>query len=338
MVTIKQIAELAGVSTATVSNVLHGKTKRVSPANVEKIQRLIDEMGYVQPSNRRVLRGAGARLIAVVINYHQQYVDAILCDPFYGKATGFIEQRLGASGCYIMFYSAMDVDDIFRMVMTWDVDGVIALSFSSTDCEKLHNMIHKPVVAIDAYGALPERPQITNVGLDDRMGGQLMVKHLLQKGYQDIYVCAARDIGIDHIRWLGAKQAWDTSPLHSSRSRIQLIVVGITQEEREKFYETLAVRLRRKTAVFFLSDYMAIEAIGYLAAQGIRIPEQIGIAGYDDILYARKFIIPRLTTIHQDIRAKAERAADEIISMLDDPDYTAKNVVLPVALIERQST
>lgn len=338
MVTIKQIAEMAGVSTATVSNVLHGKTKRVSSANVEKIQRLIDELGYVQPSNRRVLSRSSARLIAVVINYHKKYEEAILSDPFYGKAIGFIEQHLRAHGYYMMFYSAADMDDIFRMVMTWDVDGVITLTFPRSDCEKLFNMIHKPVVSIDAHGELPVQQHVTNVGLDDRMGGRLMAQHLLRRGYEDIYVCTTRDYGNDHSRWLGAKQAWDAGLY--PHSRLQLIEAGISQQEREDFYYALTERLhqRRRTAVFFVSDYMAIEAISYLTARGVRIPEQIGIAGYDDILYASRFIIPRLTTIHQDIQRKAERAVDEMISVLNDPAYTVKNVVLPVELVERKST
>ena len=71
MVTIKDIAEKAGVSTTTVSNVIHGKTKKVSPANIEKIQNLIKEMGYVQKMGLRVLRHGNSRLIAVVRRFWQ---------------------------------------------------------------------------------------------------------------------------------------------------------------------------------------------------------------------------------------------------------------------------
>ena len=57
-------------------------------------------------------------------------------DPFYGKLIGFIEEYVRKMGYYLIFYSAKDVEDIFRMVMGWDVDGVIALSFSRRNCEK----------------------------------------------------------------------------------------------------------------------------------------------------------------------------------------------------------
>lgn len=335
LVTIKQIAERAGVSTATVSNVIHGKTKRVSPANVERIQKLIEEMGYAQNDSGRKRCGEANNLIAVVINSHKEYEEAILSDPFYGKTIGCIEQRLREMGYYMLLYSAEDVDDIFQMAMTWDVTGVITITLSWPYCDKLRNMIRKPVVSIDAHGIVPGPAQVTNVGLNEQMGGRLMVEHLLRQGYEDIYVCATRDFGNDHLRWVGARQAWEQ--YHPANRRLQLLIAGVSQKEREAFYQSIVdwKASQRRIAIFFLSDYMAIEALSYLTSRGLRVPEQIGIAGYDDIIYAGKL---RLTTIHQDIRQKAERAVDELCAMMNNPDYTPQNVVLPVSLVQRRTT
>lgn len=71
MATIKEIAERAGVSTTTVSNVIHGKMKKVSPANVKKIQNIIEEMGYVQKMGLRVLNNESSQLIAVIVSSRQ---------------------------------------------------------------------------------------------------------------------------------------------------------------------------------------------------------------------------------------------------------------------------
>lgn len=104
MATIKEIAQRAGVSTTTVSNVIHGKTKKVSPVNIQKIENLIREMGYVQKMGLRVLNKEKSQLIAVVINYHKDFRDSIIGDPFYGKIIGFIEkyvQELGLSLIHI---------------------------------------------------------------------------------------------------------------------------------------------------------------------------------------------------------------------------------------------
>ncbi len=339
MVTIKQIAQRAGVSTATVSNVIHGKTKRVSPANVEKIQRLIDEMGYVQRMGFRVIQNGRSRLVAVIINYHKEFEETVLSDPFYGRAVGCIEHRLRELGYYMMFYSAEDMDDIFKVAMTWDVDGIIALTFSRADGEKLRSRIQRPVVSIDAHGERPEHSRVTNIGLDDAQGGRLMVEHLLKKGYDQIFVCAPMDYGNDRVRWLGANEAWMQHPELTEGKKLRQVIMGVSQEEREACYRGIARQLRpgRKTALFFVSDYLAIEASSYLAGIGIRAPDDIGIAGYDDISFAGKFAVPRLTTIRQDIRGKAERAVDEIVAMIDDPEYPAREVTLPVSLVSRQS-
>ena len=79
-------------------------------------------------------------------------------------------------GYYLMLYSAKDTDKIFQMVMGWDVDGVIAISFSKSNCEKIYQLINKPIVSIDAYGELDagQENHVLNIGLDDESGGYLM--------------------------------------------------------------------------------------------------------------------------------------------------------------------
>ena len=168
MATIKEIAQRAGVSTTTVSNVIHGKTKKVSPANIQKIENLIREMGYVQKMGLRVLNKEKSQLIAVVINHHKDFKDSVIGDPFYGKIIGFIEKYVQELGYYLMLYSAKDTDKIFQMVMGWDVDGVIAISFSKSNCEKIYQLINKPIVSIDAYGELDagQENHVLNIGLD----------------------------------------------------------------------------------------------------------------------------------------------------------------------------
>lgn len=339
MVTIKEIAERAGVSTTTVSNVIHGKTKKVSPANIEKIQRLIAEMGYVQKMGLRVLNNESSQLIAVVINSHKEYDEAILADPFYGKILGVMEQRIRKKGYYMMFYSASDMDEIFKMVMAWDVDGVIALTFTKKDCVKIRNMIQKPVISIDAYGETEQEISVPNIGLNDMEGGYLMTQYLMCCGYENIYVCATRDHGVDHLRWQGAQKALEDIENQDGKKKLQFVALGRSRYSRENQYQQMArqIPFKKKTAVFFLSDLFALEAISFFADQGIDIPGQIGVAGYDDIMYSR-LAVPRLTTIHQDIQGKAEMAVDELVKSIEDTSYYPEaDYRLPVSLVARQS-
>ena len=338
MTTIKDIAERAGVSTATVSNVIHGNTKKVSPATIELIEKLIKEMGYVQKMGLSVLNNGSSKLVAVVIRTHKKYEDAVISDPFYGKILGFIEEKLRGQGYYMMLYSTDDVNEVFRTVMAWNIDGVIALSFSRNDCNKIWHLIHKPVISIDAYGISHDDTPVTNIGLDDSTGGALMTEYLLQCGYDNILVGATNDYGVDYSRWTGAKEMFDEIMEGDREKKIRLVNIGETVISRESFYQQILrqVPFPKRTAVFFLSDFFAIEAISYLASRGLRVPEDLGIAGFDDITYAH-LTVPKLTTIHQNMERKAELAVTELLNAIKDPVYMGKEVLLDVMLIARDS-
>lgn len=339
MVTIKQIAERAGVSTATVSNVIHGKSKKVSAETVERVRKLIDEMGYVQeqavlPAPRR-----DAKLVAVIIHYHRGFEDSVLADPFYGVVTGSIEEELRRQGYYMMLYASQDMEDIFQMLMTWDVDGVIAVSFSMADCGKLYNLIRKPMISIDAHGGPGEVPTVPDVGLDDEEGGFLMGRHLLELGYKTIFMGGAANFGIDRRRWLGLQRVRELPIFREGRRKVEFIPLGASLQEREERYRDLARQtpFREKTAFFLTSDSLAMEAMSCLAEWGVRIPLDIGVAGFDNSVNAVRFSIPRLTTIRQDFQMKGRIAVQELVAALRDPGYVPRSHRLPVSLVSRHS-
>lgn len=339
MVTIKQIAERAGVSTATVSNVIHGKSKKVSAETVQRIRELIDEMGYVQEKGQQISRGHESKLVAVIIHYHHGFENSVLADPFYGIITGSIEEELRKRGYYMMLYAAPEVDDIFKMLMTWDVDGIVAVSFSMEDCKKIYNMIRKPMISIDAYGDNNEPSPVPDVGLDDEGGGYLMVRHLLELGYENIFMAGVNSYGIDRRRWLGAQRVCDTPLFQGGKKRLEYIELGSTQQDRESRYRDIAKQIpfKKKTAVFFTSDSLAMEAVSYWAEWGVRVPRDIGVAGFDNSINAVSYSIPRLTTISQNMQLKAQVAVKELAASLQDPSYRARSHTLPVSLVSRQS-
>lgn len=342
MTTIKEIAERAGVSTTTVSNVIHGKTKKVSPSTIHKIESMIKEMGYVQKMGLRVLNRESSQLIAVVINYHKDFRDSVLGDPFYGKIIGFIEEYIQKLGYYLMVYTTKDIEKIFQMVMGWDVDGVIAISFSRRNCEKIYHLIKKPIVSVDASGELEkgEESHVINIGLDDESGGYMMTKYLLECGYEHIKICAGRDSGVDHLRYIGARQA--ANEYACANQKIQFTALGMNYIKRHESYDWLMQRRKPNTALFFLSDLYALEAISFYTDKGLRIPEDIGIAGYDNIHFA-EFSTPRLTTVKQDIEQRAALAAEILMDCIQNKPEEKKQditqeIKLPVSLIIRKST
>lgn len=338
MATIKEIAELAGVSTTTVSNVIHGKTKKVSPATIQKIDKLIKDMGYVQKMGLRVLNKENSQLIAVIINSHREFKDSILGDPFYGQILGYIEAYAQKLGYYVMFYSAKDMDKIFQMVMGWDVDGVIAVSFSKRNCEKMYQLIKKPIVSIDSYGDIEEglEKQVLNIGLDDVSGGYMMTRYLIECGYKHIKVCAGRDSGVDHLRFIGAQKAVNEAA--GTKAKLQFVPLGMDWIKRKENYTWLMQRRLPETVLFFLSDLYALEAISYFSSYGLRIPDDIGIAGYDDISFAQ-IAAPRLTTVHQNVEEKARLSVEILMEKIRKEEVEReKDIKLPVRLVVRKST
>lgn len=353
MATIKEIANLAGVSTTTVSNVIHGKTRKVSPATIEKINALIKETGYVQKLGLRVLNNQNSQMLAVVINYHKDYQYSILADPFYGRTLGRIQEQAQKQGYYLMVYTEKDVEKIFQMVMGWDIDGVVAISFSKRNCEKIFHLTGKPVVAIDAYGELEEgqEQQVVNISLDEPSGGYIMTKYLLECGYETIKVCAGRDSGVDHLRLTGCRKAM--SDFASAHQRLQFEALGMNAEKRLESYRWLIQRNAPKTAVFFMSDLYALEALSLFHDKGVSVPQDIGVAGYDNISYSQ-FSVPRLTTVNQDVDKKAILAVSLLLEQIESglkdkkeeevkPNESGtgeeeKEILLPVNLIVRNST
>lgn len=341
MTTIREIAELAGVSTTTVSNVIHGKTKKVSPATIHKIEKLIKEKGYVPKMGLRVLNKECSQLIAVVINYHKEFQDSILGDPFYGRIIGFIEEIAREKGYYLMIYTAKNIEEIFQFVMGWNIDGVIAISFSKRNCEKIYQLIKKPIVSIDAYGEFCQKEQghVVNIGLDDENGGYIMTKYLLEKGYRHIKVCAGRDSGVDHLRYMGAQKAMKA--FAKDGQRLQFVALGMNVDKRKENYLWILNRRLSKTVLFCLSDLYALEAISLYSDQGVSVPEDIGVAGFDNISYAN-VSVPKLTTIRQDIKEKAGQAMKILIEEIREGKVQKNSgkeleISLPVSLVVRKS-
>ncbi len=337
MVTIKEIAAAAGVSTTTVSNVIHGKTKKVSPATIQKIEALIKDMGYVQKMGLRVLNNENSQLIAVVVNYHKDFKDSILGDPFYGKIIGFIEEYVQSRGYYLMLHSTKHIEEIFQMVAGWNVDGVIAISFSRRNCQKMYELIKKPVVSIDAYGEAAEDSDnpVINIGLDDVSGGYQMTRYLLELGYEHIKVCAGRDSGVDHLRFMGAEQAM--KEYGRDGQDLQFVALGMNYEKRVDAYDFVIKRRKPGTVLFFLSDMYALEAIRFLSDKKLGVPDEIGVAGYDDINYAA-YSTPQLTTVRQDVKNKADLAVKLLLQQVEgEAAQEKREIELPVYLVKRES-
>ena len=107
-------------------------------------------------------------------------------------------------------------------------------------------------------------------------------------------------------------------------------------EQWEKAYEEMLPFFKKQTALFFSSDYYALEASNFLQNRGIKVPEEISIAGFDDVTYAT-LARPKLTTVHQMVDGKARRAVEVLMHLIQDEPVQKDIPPLPTTLVERES-
>ena len=331
MIRIKDIADRAGVSPTTVSNVIHGKTGRVSKATVEKINRILKEMEYVPSISARMLANNSSGLIGVALGFMKKGNASSFEDPFVSAMLGNLEYQIREHGYYMMLVARHEQDDIMQQALGWNFDGMIAMALKEKEIAELSERLGKPLVTIDQY--LPPELGVRSITMDDRGGAYQMSQYLIGKGHKKFLFLSDCDLGVDHYRWLGVRQAMEEAGIEDFESRH--IVIPWNPEQREKAYEEMLPFFKKQTALFFSSDYYALEASNFLQNRGIKVPEEISIAGFDDT-YAT-LARPKLTTVHQMVDGKARRAVEVLMHLIQDEPVQKDIPPLPTTLVERES-
>ena len=332
MIRIKDIADRAGVSPTTVSNVIHGKTGRVSKATVEKINRILKEMEYVPSISARMLANNSSGLIGVALGFMKKGNASSFEDPFVSAMLGNLEYQIREHGYYMMLVVRHEQDDIMQQALGWNFDGMIAMALKEKEIAELSERLGKPLVTIDQY--LPPELGVRSITMDDRGGAYQMSQYLIGKGHKKFLFLSDCDLGVDHYRWLGVRQAMEEAGIEDFESRH--IVIPWNPEQREKAYEEMLPFFKKQTALFFSSDYYALEASNFLQNRGIKVPEEISIAGFDDVTYAT-LARPKLTTVHQMVDGKARRAVEVLMHLIQDEPVQKDIPPLPTTLVERES-
>lgn len=332
MIRIKDIADRAGVSPTTVSNVIHGKTGRVSKATVEKINRILKEMEYVPSISARMLANNSSGLIGVALGFMKKGNASSFEDPFVSAMLGNLEYQIREHGYYMMLVARHEQDDLMQQALGWNFDGMIAMALKEKEIAELSERLGKPLVTIDQY--LPPELGVRSITMDDRGGAYQMSQYLIGKGHKKFLFLSDCDLGVDHYRWLGVRQSMEEAGIEDFESRH--IVIPWNPEQREKAYEEMLPFFKKQTALFFSSDYYALEASNFLQNRGIKVPEEISIAGFDDVTYAT-LARPKLTTVHQMVDGKARRAVEVLMHLIQDEPVQKDIPPLPTTLVERES-
>lgn len=332
MIRLQDVADELGVSRTTVSNVIHGKTKKVSKEVIDRITKYLDQKGYVPNPGVNVLATTRSRIIGIVIGYDESHGLNVMQDSFVSEFVGAVEKEAERLGYYIMLIVGNNINKIVDIASPWSVDGLIILGLTSQEFKILNKKLNKPLVLIDSYS--DEKLEYINIGIDDFNGGYLIGEYLYKMGFKKALFLAENEIASEYYRWLGFKQAMEHYTGFCSKSRFRLI--SKNQEIRFAQYRKSIPEFMSIGALAFTSDYNAIEAMNFFIDMGIKIPDQISITGFDDNMYAT-LVRPKLTTIRQDVVLKGITAMQKLYCIMSNEEMTYETIKIPVELKIRDS-
>ena len=326
-VRICDIAEELGLSTATVSNVIHGKTKKVSDETVRRVTALLEQRQYIPSMAGILLAQNRSGIIGVFIHDHEKYEGRTLEDFFIASSLNCLSAEIEAAGAFMMVKTAQSAGQIIRFSSMWNMDGVVVIGFCEQDYTALRDHMRIPFVVYDGYVAHPER--IVNITIDHFDGGRQMGRHLRELGHEAALCVSDNDICMDLERFRGFCAGF-------APGKAELLLIPMQKERRLTFYRAQTEKFRRVSAVFAVSDAYAAELLHVLTEQGFSVPGDLSVAGFADTPVC-ELVHPALTTIRQDGALRAKRAIESLRALREGKPIPTQ-LCLPVTLVPRAST
>ncbi|KRO03850.1 ribose operon repressor [Levilactobacillus paucivorans] len=327
-VTIRDLAEAAGVSVTTVSQILNGKGERFSLETRRRVHHLQEELGYVPDFNARNLIMKSAQTIGVLVPN--------LGNPFFSMFIRGVQSASRERRFIPLIFGADHDEDLesyyLQELIKRAVDGLIIASASIT-AEAIDNILKKngiPYLLIDQNGG----PSMDRVRIDEDHGGRLAAEHLLSLGHRKIAVVMPEHATENlRIRLAGFKDRLAQDGVALSDD----CVILSPMSKLGGYQASAKVLATSATAVFAINDETAMGLIRGLHEAGKRVPEDVSVMGYDDIDFD-EYIVPKLSTVHQPVVTMGRQATMLLINRIQNSRQAPQAVELPVDLKQREST
>ena len=329
-VTIREIAELAGVSVATVSRVMNGRDD-VAPETRELVQKVVREHGYTTNRTARGLSAGRTGLIgATVPLVHPAYFSFILS----GAAEALYERDMRLVLCPTQHEHDREVSLLDRLMHGMTDGALIVLPEESSD--ELARLLEQGYRFVVVDPLLPLNDRIPAVSAAHSAGADLAVKHLLSLGHR-------------RIAAITGPRGWIATEERVRGYHAALGSAGILAEPQlvveANFEIEPGLRAARQlldlhdppTAVFAFNDNIAIGVLQAARERGIRVPEDLSVVGFDDVEYA-EIVTPPLTTIRQPLAEMGRMAVSLLERLIEGQRIEALHVELRTQLIQRGST
>ncbi|HMP74426.1 MAG TPA: LacI family DNA-binding transcriptional regulator [Kiritimatiellia bacterium] len=301
-VTQKKIAEALGLSASLVSRALGGKADAIGarPETIARIREMAESMGYVPSGVARRLRGKGKPVIGVMV--------ADIGDPFFSEAASEVIRQGHERGFALAVagfdHRVIDKDDIW-ILLEQDLNGLLILGGGEIPWRVRD-------LAVARIGSGGSTEGMFGVGVDEAKGFEQLFGHLRELGHRQVGWVGANQ-PVHRIRLAGAKRIAREAGMVWRRTDEALGSADVLKAGLEGGEMLVAGWARRglPTALICSSDAVALGVIRVLVGQGLRVPEDVSVTGFDDVLLAR-LASPPLTTLGQPVREMARLAFDHL--------------------------
>lgn len=328
--TMNDVAKEARVSVATVSRVVNGGTG-VSKKLEQRVLEAMNKLNYYPSALASSFKTQQTNLIGLII--------PLLEHAFYSRLATAIEQTLFANNYRALICNSEEDEArekaYIEMLLRQRVDGVI-INSSAKNTEHLGELERQrvPFVLIDRN---LRDAQCSKVFGDNAHGGFIGMRYLIELGHRRIGVVAAPTYPeLIHLRIEGTREALAAYNIDADP---QLLITGDTQQFDTGY--AAAIQLLRleqpPTAIFALTDVMAVGVLHAAAKMQLRVPDDLSVLGYDDIPIA-SYTIPPLTTVAQPITEMGVSAVELLLHHIRNPGSPLRTTVLETHLVMRQST
>ncbi|KES17471.1 Transcriptional regulator [Gilliamella apicola SCGC AB-598-I20] len=322
MATIKDVANLAKVSVATVSRVINN-AENVSDKTRETVKKTMEKLNYYPDANARALSQQNSKTIGIVV--------ADVSDPFFGAMVSTVEKVASKTGHFLLIGNGYHNEQQEYNAITHLIEHrcsslvVHAKMLPDNKLMKLMEQVPGMVLINRSLKDFEKRC----ISLDDRYGSYLAVKHLIQHGHTKIgYLCSNHEISDSSDRLQGYKDALIEYDLEINSNYIAFS--SPNEQGGEQAMMALLERNREITAIACYNDSMAAGAMSVLYDNDIKIPTDVSVIGFDDLLIAR-YLHPKLTTIRYPLHTMAEQAAELALRLAkgEEPPSNLINIFTP---------
>jgi LacI family transcriptional regulator len=344
MATLKDIAKICGVSTATVSYVVNNTSHRILPGTRDRVLKAVAELGYHPNAYARALKGVRTRMVGVVF----PHVTVPLTNVYFGPLLeGIIAQATARRMATMLLtgFTWEETENGLEREFGGICDGFLLVA-PRRESRLIRDLANSGVPLV-SVGTQVAEARVPSIDADNRAGGRLATEHLLALGHRRIAIVLFADgaaplssdepestTNFSLERLQGYWDALRAAGLEPS-PKLTATIWGDPVASRSTVREL--IEQQEPTAIFGCNDGAAYRTIEVCRELGIRVPEDFSVVGFDDIASSASFD-PPLTTVHQPISEIGSKAVGMLCDQLEGKTQTAEHCLMPVELMLRSST